>query len=325
MDGSGWSADPVLGRPPDTGERRISLRGIDNHLDTAWEGNGEVLEAARRGDRNALEALVTAHYDRVHALCRRMLGNDADALDATQDALLAVIRGLGRFDGRSSFGTWLYRVTTNTCIDELRRRRRRPVTGIAFDVAEVADGLSSEVPGLFAVPTRRGAPGAPLAPGVPGAPGPDGVPDGDEGRHGGPRVAGWSGTGSSGSSGGAGGRDPADIVAARVDVDAALASLPVEFRTAVVLRDVCDLAYDEIAKILDVPIGTVRSRIARARSALAATWKTEAGPSSVRPGHGSDGNRPPSPDVRTGASEDEGEKQGGRARGRGTGKEERTQ
>ncbi len=300
------------GRPPGTGERRISLRGIDNHLDTAWEGNGEVLEAARRGDRNALEALVTSHYDRVHALCRRMLGNDADALDATQDALLAVIRGLGRFDGRSSFGTWLYRVTTNTCIDELRRRRRRPVTGIAFDVAEVVDEFSSEVPGLFAVPTRRGAPGAS------GAPGTDGAPDGDEGRHGGPRVAGRSGTGSSGSSGGAGGRDPADIVAARVDVDAALATLPVEFRTAVVLRDVCDLPYDEIAAILDVPIGTVRSRIARARSALAASWKTEADPSSVRPGQGSDGNRPPSPDVRTNANEGEGEGEGeGERRERG--------
>jgi RNA polymerase sigma-70 factor (ECF subfamily) len=84
------------------------------------------------------------------------------------------------------------------------------------------------------------------------------------------------------------GTDPADIVAARVDVDAALASLPLEFRTAVVLRDVCDLPYDEIAGILGVPVGTVRSRIARARSALAATW------------HGEEtGNRSDKPVVRT--------------------------
>ena len=60
-----------------------------------------------------------------------------------------------------------------------------------------------------------------------------------------------------------------------MDIDAALASLPVEFRTAVVLRDVCDLPYDEIAVILGVPVGTVRSRIARARSALAATWQAQ--------------------------------------------------
>jgi len=68
-------------------------------------------------------------------------------------------------------------------------------------------------------------------------------------------------------------RDPADVVAARVDIDAALVALPEEFRAAVVLRDVCDLPYEEIAAVLGVPVGTVRSRLARGRSALAATWK----------------------------------------------------
>ena len=48
-----------------------------------------------------------------------MAGNDADALDATQEALMAVVRGLRRFDGRSSFVTWSYRVATNACLDEL--------------------------------------------------------------------------------------------------------------------------------------------------------------------------------------------------------------
>lgn len=60
-------------------------------------------------------------------MCRRLAGNDADALDATQEALLAIVRGLPRFDGRATFSTWAYRVATNACLDELRRRRRRPV------------------------------------------------------------------------------------------------------------------------------------------------------------------------------------------------------
>jgi RNA polymerase sigma-70 factor (ECF subfamily) len=59
------------------------------------------------------------------------------------------------------------------------------------------------------------------------------------------------------------------VVAARLDVDAALAGLSPEFRAAVVLRDLCDLDYAEIAEVLDVPIGTVRSRIARGRAAIA--------------------------------------------------------
>jgi RNA polymerase sigma-70 factor, ECF subfamily len=201
-----------------------------------------------------------------------MLGNDADALDATQDALLAAIRALSRFDGRSSFGTWIYRIATNVCIDEIRRRRRRPMTGLAADVADVADEISRDTPGLFILPTRPGEPSS-------GSAG-DGGSAGDVGSGG---SAEFGGTGSSvrGLRGvrdvqsDRGVADPADIAAARVDIDAALAVLPVEFRTAVVLRDVCDLPYDEIADILGVPVGTVRSRIARARTALAETWRTE--------------------------------------------------
>jgi RNA polymerase sigma-70 factor (ECF subfamily) len=71
-------------------------------------------------------------------------------------------------------------------------------------------------------------------------------------------------------------------VAARIDVDAALATLRPEFRAAVVLRDLCDLDYGEIADALGVPIGTVRSRIARGRAALA-DMIGNPGPVSERP------------------------------------------
>lgn len=63
--------------------------------------------------------------------------------------------------------------------------------------------------------------------------------------------------------------DAAEAVAARLDVDAGLAALPPDFRAAVVLRDLCALDYAEIAEVLDVPLGTVRSRIARGRAAMA--------------------------------------------------------
>jgi RNA polymerase sigma-70 factor (ECF subfamily) len=169
---------------------------------TSGSPDAELVAAAQRGDRGALDALLRRHHDRVYALCRRMTGNDADALDATQEALLAVCRGLARFDGRSSFTTWLYRVSTNACLDELRRRSRRPV------------------------PIERD----------------DTVPTGTD--------------------------VPSDV-AHRVDLDAALAALPDEFRVAVVLRDLCELDYAEIAEVLRIPPGTVRSRIARGRAALA--------------------------------------------------------
>ena len=158
------------------------------------------MAAARAGDTGALDRLLRIHYDRLYALCRRVTGDDADALDACQEALIAIARRLDRFDGRSTFATWAYRVTTNACFDELRRRRRRP---------------------LAAVMDERASPG-----------------------------------------------DVGEATAVRLDVDAALRRLPVEYRAAVVLRDLCELSYDEIGEALEIPPGTVRSRIARGRAQL---------------------------------------------------------
>jgi RNA polymerase sigma-70 factor (ECF subfamily) len=89
-------------------------------------GDEALAAAANAGDRGALEVLLARHLDRVHAICRRVTGHPEDALDATQEALIAVTRGLHRYDGRSLFTTWLYRVATNAALDELRRRKRRP-------------------------------------------------------------------------------------------------------------------------------------------------------------------------------------------------------
>jgi RNA polymerase sigma-70 factor (ECF subfamily) len=162
-----------------------------------------LVAAARAGDRAALDTLLRRHVDFIHAVCRRLAGNDADADDATQEALIAVTRGIARFDGRSSLRTWLYRVATNACLDELRRKARRPITGIT-EVEQDVDGASLD-----------------------------------------------------------------DTVSDQVALDAALRALPEEFRAPVVLRDVIGMDYQEIATTLELPPGTVRSRIARGRAALA--------------------------------------------------------
>src|SRR5690606_10289094 len=94
-----------------------------------------LVAAAQGGDRQALDALLRRHHDRIHAVCRRLAGNDADGLDATQEALIAIARGIRRFDGRAAFSTWAYRVATNACLDELRRRGRRPTPGLPDDGA----------------------------------------------------------------------------------------------------------------------------------------------------------------------------------------------
>jgi RNA polymerase sigma-70 factor (ECF subfamily) len=167
------------------------------------DGDAALAARASRGDRRALETLLDRHADRIHAVCRRIVVHREDALDATQEAMIAIARGIAGFDNRAAFSTWCYRVATNAALDELRRRRRRSVVAAARAPEPVAAGSS-----------------------------------------------------------------PEDRVAARLDVDAALSELPEEFRVAVVLRDLCDLDYAEIADVLGVPPGTVRSRISRGRAML---------------------------------------------------------
>ena len=169
-----------------------------------------LVAAARDGDRDALDQLLRRHYDRVHAVCRRIAGADRDADDAAQEAMLGIVRGLSRFDGRSAFSTWVYRIATNAALDELRRRRRRPSPHVVGD-----DDLAPDV----GRPARR----APR-----------------RGRR------------------GCGSRSTTPSTTCR------RSSAP-----AVVLRDVADLDYAEIAEVLSIPLGTVKSRIARGRAQLA--------------------------------------------------------
>jgi len=176
---------------------------VPRHLDDA-----ALVAAAQGGDRFAVDQLLRRHYDRIHAVCRRIAGSTRDADDACQEALIKIVRSLPRFDGRSSFGTWAYRIATNASLDELRKRQRRPTLHVVGedDRPELVDptaDLSTES-----------------------------LPD-------------------------------------RLVLDDALDRLPEDLRVAVVMRDVADFDYSEIADALDIPLGTVKSRISRGRAALA--------------------------------------------------------
>ncbi len=185
----------------------------------------DLVAAAQRGDRAALDQLLRRHYDRVHAVCRRIAGSTRDADDAAQEAMIRVVRNIDRFDGRSAFGTWVYRIATNTALDELRKRKRRSQLHLVDDDdesgREIVDDLAHRT---------------------------------------------------------------VDSVADRLAIDEALADLPDEFKTAVVMRDVGDLDYAEIAAALDVPVGTVKSRIARGRRMLVEKLGNQE-PTSERPTH----------------------------------------
>jgi len=85
-----------------------------------------LLAAAQAGDELAFARLVEPYRHALEVHCYRMLGSAQDAEDLAQEALLRAWRGLGRFEPRAQFQTWLYRIATNACLDELQRRPRRP-------------------------------------------------------------------------------------------------------------------------------------------------------------------------------------------------------
>ncbi|WP_454853409.1 sigma-70 family RNA polymerase sigma factor [Promicromonospora soli] len=93
-----------------------------------------LLERARAGDRDAFAELVAPHRSELQAHCYRMLGSLQDAEDLLQESLLAAWLGLASFEGRSSVRTWLYRVATNRCLNQLRSAKRRPASAAPLPV-----------------------------------------------------------------------------------------------------------------------------------------------------------------------------------------------
>lgn len=85
-----------------------------------------VIQAVLAGDTGRFEELVHANERAVYTLCLRMLRDEQDALDASQETFVRAWRGLARFRGESRFSTWLYRLASRICIDMLRRRPKQP-------------------------------------------------------------------------------------------------------------------------------------------------------------------------------------------------------
>jgi len=110
------------------------------------EGNDlDLVERARAGDTDAFRELVDRHSRTMFKTAYRLTGNEADADDLVQEAFLRAYRKLDRFDGRSQFSTWLYRITVNCGMDLMRKRSRRNARA-AMDEGVVLDSVATDDP-----------------------------------------------------------------------------------------------------------------------------------------------------------------------------------
>lgn len=171
----------------------------------------QVIQRVLDGDQEAFAGLVTAYEKQVYNLCLRMCGNQEDARDLSQEAFVKAWRGLQFYQFEAAFSTWLYRLTSNVCIDFLRRKKRAPQT----------------------VPPLQNENGEDVEPEVADSlPGPE-----EQLLH----------------------RERQSQIAW------AMGQLEPEFRQVLTLRVIQELSYEQIAEITELKVGTVKSRIARAR------------------------------------------------------------
>jgi RNA polymerase sigma-70 factor (ECF subfamily) len=189
-----------------------------------------LIAAAREGDEDAYRRLVEPRHAELHAHCYRMLGSVHDAEDSLQEALLRAWRGLPRFEDRSSLRAWLYKISTNTCLDELARRPKRV---LPIDYGPSADPHDS--------------PGAPLVESVWIEPYPDaGLAEGraaPEARY---EL-----------------RESVELAFV-----AALQHLPATQRAVLILREVLGFSAQEVADTLETTVASVNSALQRARKAV---------------------------------------------------------
>lgn len=173
---------------------------------TAVPDDAALLARVVEGDHDSFTTLMRRHEDRVFAVCLRLMGSRSAALDASQETFLTLYRKAAQYRATAAVGTWLYRITVNTCYDLLRREKRRPAEALP-DYLDPADPSSE---------------------------------------------------------------DPFTSVELRPSIEAALSELSPDFRAVVVLADVQGVSLPEVAETLELPVGTVKSRLFRARRQLVA-------------------------------------------------------
>ena len=175
----------------------------------------DLIRKAKQGDMHAFEELILKHEKIVYNVALRMMNHGEDAKDISQEVFLKAYRSLSNFDERSAFSTWLYRITHNTCIDEMRKRKGKQNYSLEEELENEAGSMQRQIA--------------------------------DEGD------------------------TPEESLLReeqKSEILQALDNLSAEHKAAIILRDVKGLSYEEIAEILELSLGTVKSRISRGRNQL---------------------------------------------------------
>ncbi|NLD50301.1 MAG: sigma-70 family RNA polymerase sigma factor [Clostridiaceae bacterium] len=175
----------------------------------------ELVERAKTGDVEAFEQLIEGCEKKVFNIAFRMIANYEDAKEVAQEVFIRAFKSISKFKGDSLFSTWIYKITTNVCLDEIRKRKNKKIISLAEEIEIDGNEVKRQI-------RDEG-------------PGPESEAESNE------------------------------VKKAVID---SINSLPEDYKTVIVLRDIHGFSYEEIAKFINCPEGTVKSRINRARQSL---------------------------------------------------------
>ena len=181
-----------------------------------------LVQQCQAGDPAALQRLIIKYKDRLYNVILRICRNPDDAAELTQDAFVKILENLHRFQQRSSFYTWAFRIAVNLTLNFCRRQTQRQIGSLD---AEPAGNSEQAKAALRSYLADSSAP------------------------------------------------DPAAVLQNREQIELivkAINNLDTDHRTIIILRDIEGMDYAQIAQVMDVELGTVKSRLARARANLRA-------------------------------------------------------
>lgn len=190
------------------GATRLKARQAKDPADEA-----ALIDRCRRQDVEAFGRFVDTYQNRVYGFVRRMIPNQEEAADVTQEVFIRAYQSFGRFDGRSSVRTWLFRIAHNLCIDRVRKTDRSPNEVALVDPLEGVEEID--------VADTRWQP--------------DQLVMNDE---------------------------------LMEVVEEGIRTMSEKLRSVLLLHDKEDMQYEEIAALLNIPVGTVKSRLFLARAHL---------------------------------------------------------
>lgn len=164
-----------------------------------------LIEKCINRDSNAFESLILKYEGKIYNMCYYLLKNKEDASDASQEVCIKIYKSINKFKGDSKFSTWIYRITYNTCLDHIKKRKDE----LSYEEVLSTDGsIESRTEGII------------------------------EARE------------------------------LKFELKRCILKLNNDFKTVIILRDIEGLSYQEIAEVLNIEVGTVKSRINRAREAF---------------------------------------------------------